>query len=113
MNERVCFWLRLSAKQLRQLGDVHRNAPRLIARQQFAGGSSAGLVLAINEGKCLPIVVADNEARLKSLRRSMAAESGASLAAWHALELQHDPQRGRYLGGILLALSRYARRRRA
>jgi hypothetical protein len=36
---------------------------RASSREQLAGGSSAGLVLAIHEGECLPIVVADDEAR--------------------------------------------------
>jgi hypothetical protein len=30
---------------------------------------------------------------------------GGPLLAWHALELQHDPQRRRHLGHVLLALS--------
>ena len=40
-----------------------RYAPRLIAREQLAVGSSAGLVLAIDEGECLPVAVADDVAR--------------------------------------------------
>jgi hypothetical protein len=46
-------------------------------REQLAGGSSAGLVLAIHKGECLPVVVADDEARRGLFRRSRAAGSGA------------------------------------
>jgi hypothetical protein len=40
---------------LRQLGDVGRDAPGFVTREQLASGSSAGLVLAIHEGECFPL----------------------------------------------------------
>jgi hypothetical protein len=43
-----------NAHQPRQPRDIRRNPPCLIACQQLAGGSSAGLVLAIHEGEYLP-----------------------------------------------------------
>jgi hypothetical protein len=43
-------------KQVRRLGNFRRNAPRVITREQLAGGSSAGLVLAIDESECLHVV---------------------------------------------------------
>ena len=45
------------------LAILARNPPRLVAREQIGGRAPAGLVLAIHEGECLPVVVADDEAR--------------------------------------------------
>jgi hypothetical protein len=50
-------------QQRQQLCDIRRYPPRFVAREQLAGDSSAGLILAIREGECLPVVVADDEAR--------------------------------------------------
>jgi hypothetical protein len=80
LRKRVSLRPLLSSQQPRQLGDVHSNAPRFIARQQFAGGASAGLVLAIDEGECLTVVVADDEARRGLFDE--AAGSGAVGKAW-------------------------------
>ena len=39
------------------------NPPRLVTGQQLGCRTSAGLILTIDEGQCLPVAVADDEAR--------------------------------------------------
>ena len=48
-------------EQHRQLCDISRDPPRLIARKQFGGGASSGLRLEIHVSQCPPVVVADDE----------------------------------------------------
>jgi hypothetical protein len=49
--------------KLRQLGDVHRDAARLIARQKFSSRAPSRLILEIDVGERLSVVVAHHEAR--------------------------------------------------
>jgi hypothetical protein len=42
---------------------------------QLDGSSAAGLILVIQEGECLPIVIADNEARLRLFDRPRRREA--------------------------------------
>ena len=65
-------------KQVRQLGDVRRDAPRLVARHQSRRRSPTGLLLEIGVGERLPVVIADDEAGRRSPRRTRAAGSGAA-----------------------------------
>jgi hypothetical protein len=48
-------------QQLRQLGDVGRNPPRLVAGEQLARGAPTGLILTIDEGQRLLVGVAHDE----------------------------------------------------
>ena len=48
-------------QQLRQLGDVRRDAPRLVTGEQLARGTAAGLILAMDEGKRLLVGVTHDE----------------------------------------------------
>ena len=41
-------------QQLRQLGDIRRDPPRLIFREQFGRRASAGLILEIDAREFLP-----------------------------------------------------------
>jgi hypothetical protein len=50
-------------RQFRQLGDVGGDTPRLVTGEQLARRPATGLILAIDEGQCLPVGVADDEAR--------------------------------------------------
>ena len=50
-------------QQPRQLGDVHRNPPRLVTSQQLGRCPRPWLVLAIDEGELLPVDIARDEAR--------------------------------------------------
>jgi hypothetical protein len=50
-------------RRLRQLGDIRRDPPRLVAREQLGCRPAAGLILAIDEGPCLFIGLAHGEAR--------------------------------------------------
>ncbi len=50
-------------QQLRQLGDVGRDPPRLVAGEQFGRRPPSRFILAIDESKCLLVAVADDEAR--------------------------------------------------
>src|SRR5271169_6355598 len=52
-------------EQIRQLSDIRRYAPRLIAGEQVRPRSSAGLVLEIDVGELVPVVIPDDEARLR------------------------------------------------
>jgi hypothetical protein len=58
---------RLSPEQLRQLGDVRRDPPRLIAGQQLRRRSPAGLILEIDVGERLAGVVLHDEAGVRFL----------------------------------------------
>jgi hypothetical protein len=49
----------LAPQQLRQLGDVGGDAPRLVTGKQLARGAATGLILAIDEGQRLPVGVAE------------------------------------------------------
>ena len=53
------------AQQLRQLGDVHGDAPRFIAGEQLRGRAPTGLLLEIDVGERLPVGVADDEAGVR------------------------------------------------
>jgi hypothetical protein len=55
----------LTAHQLRQLGDVGSDAPRLVLREQLGRRAPAGLILEIDIGKRLAAVVADDKARIQ------------------------------------------------
>jgi hypothetical protein len=50
------------ALQLRQLGDVGGDAPRLVLSEQLGRGASSRLLLEIDVGERLPVGVADDEA---------------------------------------------------
>ena len=50
------------AQQLRQLGDVHGDAPRFIAGEQLRRRAPTGLLLEIDVGERLPVVIADDVA---------------------------------------------------
>ena len=52
-----------------QLGDVHRDKERLVAREQLCARSTAGLILIIDIRKRLLVVVAHDEARCAFLDR--------------------------------------------
>jgi hypothetical protein len=54
------LWL---AQQLRQLGDIGGDAPRLVTGEQLARRPATGLILAIDKCQRLPVGVAHNEAR--------------------------------------------------
>jgi 3-oxoadipate enol-lactonase len=55
--------------QLRQLGDIHRDPPRLIFGEQLRSRPSPRLILEIDIGKLLPVVVADDKAGVQFLDR--------------------------------------------
>jgi hypothetical protein len=55
--------VRRRAQQLRQLGDVGRDPPRLIERHQLGRRSPAGFLLVIDEGELLAVGVLDDEVR--------------------------------------------------
>ncbi len=63
-------------QQLRQLGEVRRDPPRLVAREQLSRRSSARLVLEIDVGERLPASVAHDEAIRGFLRLTRAAGTG-------------------------------------
>jgi hypothetical protein len=50
-----------STQQLRQLGDIRRDPPRLILTEQLGCRSSPRLVLEINIGELLSVVIADDK----------------------------------------------------
>jgi hypothetical protein len=50
-------------QQLRQLGDVGGDAPRLVTGEQLASRPSARFVLTVDESQCLPVGVAHDETR--------------------------------------------------
>jgi hypothetical protein len=50
------------AQQVWQLGNVQRDAPRLVAGEQMRRRAPSRLVLGIDIGERLPVVVADDEA---------------------------------------------------
>jgi len=52
----------LLAQQLRQLGDVCGDAPRLVAGEQLGRRAASRLILEVNVGERLAAVVADDEA---------------------------------------------------
>ena len=54
-------------QQLRQLGDVGGDAPRLVAGEEVGGSAPAGLLLEIDVGERLPVGVADDEAGVRLL----------------------------------------------
>jgi len=53
-----------SAHQLRQLGDIHRNPPRLIARHEVRRQAPPGFVLEMDVGERVVVGIADNVAIL-------------------------------------------------
>ena len=57
LRQRIAF-RSLRAEQGRQLRDVRRDTPSLIAGQHLGGSSSARFILAIHEGEGLTVVVA-------------------------------------------------------
>jgi hypothetical protein len=65
-------------QQLRHLGHVDGDAPRLLARQQIGGGSTTRLVLIVQVCERLPAVIADDKARPVALNlpRRREATSG-------------------------------------
>jgi len=54
-------------QQLRQLGDVHGDAPRLVAGEQVRCRAPPRLLLEIDIGERLPVGVADDEAGIVNL----------------------------------------------
>jgi hypothetical protein len=96
----------LFSQQGGQLRNIRCDQPRLIAREQAGSRSPAGLILEIDIRQCLPVVVAHDETGVGNRRQSKAVENGAALQTLHALELQHDPERGRDFGHVLLTFSR-------
>ena len=52
----------MNREQLRQLGDVGGDAPRLVAGEQLGRRAPSRLLLEINVGERLPVGVADDEA---------------------------------------------------
>jgi hypothetical protein len=48
-------------QQLRQLGDVYGDAPRLVAGEQVCRRTPSRLLLEIDVGERLPVVIADDE----------------------------------------------------
>ena len=69
VNERVRIRPRLGTQQLGQAGNVRRDAPCLIAREQTGSRAPAGLILEIDEGQRLLFRVPDDEARLSFFDR--------------------------------------------
>jgi hypothetical protein len=62
LNHTCCGWSSsMPSEQLRQLGDVGRDAPRFIAREQIGRCASSGLGLEIDVSQRLTVVVADDE----------------------------------------------------
>jgi len=49
-------------QQVRQFGDVHRDAPRLVLGHEFGSRSPPQLLLVIRVGERLPTTVRDDEA---------------------------------------------------
>ena len=47
--------------QLRQLGDVRSDAPRLVAGEQIGSRAPAGVTLEIDVGERLTVLVADDD----------------------------------------------------
>src|SRR5581483_2592574 len=56
-----CFSAAL--QQVRQLGDIRRDAPRLVLGHELGSRSPAGLLLVIDIRQRLPVGVADDETR--------------------------------------------------
>ena len=54
----------LGAEEVRQLGDIHRNASRLIPRHQMRSRSPSRLILEIDVSERVPVGVADDVAGL-------------------------------------------------
>jgi hypothetical protein len=59
-SQTVCEILRFSV-QPRQLGDIHRDPPRLVFGEQLGGRSPARLFLEIDIRERLSVVVADEK----------------------------------------------------
>jgi hypothetical protein len=52
----------LGLQQLQQLGDIRRNPPRLVLREQLGGRAAAGLLLEINVSELLAATVNHDKA---------------------------------------------------
>jgi hypothetical protein len=61
--------INLFAQQLRQLGDIRRDPPRLVAGQELGRGAPTGLILEIDMRERLPVVIG----RRQKVRRSAVA----------------------------------------
>ena len=74
----------LFLQQVRQLGEVRRHAPHLVAGQQLGRRAATGLLLEIEISERLTVLVADDEARVVVLldgpRRREAARGGHGAA---------------------------------
>jgi hypothetical protein len=73
-----------SPQRLRQLGDVRSNPSCLVTGQQLGCRPTTRVILTIDEGQCLAVVIAHDEARCRFPRRSTAAESGGAAGSDHA-----------------------------
>jgi hypothetical protein len=94
-SSRLAFRRRPAQQQLRQLGDVGRDAPRIVAGEELGRRSPSRLVLEIDVGECLPIVVADDEARVGLLDGPGRREAARQIAI---IEIGHEPRGGPVLG---------------
>ena len=81
---------RRPAQQLRQLGDVHGDAPGLVAGEQLGRRSPPEFILAIDVGERLTISIADDEAGVGFLGRPGRREA----ALGHSLRVAKFAKRG-------------------
>jgi hypothetical protein len=62
--------MKAAARQPRQLGDVHSDAPGLVAGEELGRRAPSRLPLEVDVGERLPVGVADDEAGLLLVDRS-------------------------------------------
>jgi hypothetical protein len=96
----------LLLQQIRQLGDVGRNPPRLILAEQLGRRSPPRLLLEMDIGKPLPSAVTDFESNTDVLDGPGRREAASGMAAYFLCRRSHSRCRGIAIIGYMAGAKR-------